>query len=278
MVPESLFFHVGIMENLNGFKLSAHEPDDKGFFSVVVGCLGVPTRGRVIYDPESLIQCMKDPTSRFNICLRDGNLAAEFGHPIIESSKDLSRLFRIDEKYMSHYFGDIWTGDSININGMEAIPIRAKVKPAGPYGDVLEKELRDPYHNTAFSIRSLCLPMKGPKPDYEYRKVQMVITFDAVHAPGFDIASKRYVTGTESFEAPIEIKNLQHMKQEICGMESSLLINDADINRLTKTETIKVDGDNIGTISNNSASYQGTDGKYHTTASLIYNRNKRKYY
>ena len=68
------------------------------------------------------------------------------------------------------------------------------------------------------------------------------------------------------------------MTQEICGMESSLLINDADINRLSNTETIKVDGDDIGTISNNSASYQSTDGKYHTTTSLIYNANRRKYY
>ena len=138
--PESLFFHVGIMESLNGFKLGNHEPDDKGFFPVVVGCFGIPTRGKVIYDPQSLIECMRDTSSRFNICLRDGNLCGEYGHPVIESEQDLNRLFRIDEHYKSHYFGDIWTGEPITINGMEAIPIRAKVKPCGPYGDAL-----DPY-------------------------------------------------------------------------------------------------------------------------------------
>lgn len=269
--PESLFFHVGIMESLNGFKLSNHEPDDKGFFPVVVGCFGIPTRGKVIYDPQSLIECMRDTSSRFNICLRDGNLCGEYGHPVIESEQDLNRLFRIDEHYKSHYFGDIWTGEPITINGMEAIPIRAKVKPCGPYGDALEKELRDPYHNTSFSIRSLCLPMQGPKSEYEYRKVQMVITFDAVHAPGFDITSKRYVSGTESFETPIKVESLNQVATADKGMESSILISAHDVNRLTHRTSVYVNGTKVGdSFSNNSI--LGVDGTYRNPASLIYKR------
>lgn len=272
--PDSLFFHVGIMENLNGFKLSGHEPDEKGFFPVVVGCFGIPTRGKVIYDPASLVECIKDTSSRFNICLRDGNLCGEYGHPVIETEKDMNRLFRIDEHYKSHYFGDIWTGEPITINGMEAIPIRARVKPCGPYGDTLEKELRDPYHNTSFSIRSLCLPMNGPNPEYEYRKVQMVITFDAVHAPGFDITSKRYVSGTESFETPIRLAALREVTHSGKDMESSLLINDRDIRRLSHERDISVNGSTRGKIYANSNSYLGTDGAFHNVASLIYKRGR----
>ena len=272
--PDSLFFHVGIMENLNGFKLSGHEPDEKGFFPVVVGCFGIPTRGKVIYDPASLVECIKDTSSRFNICLRDGNLCGEYGHPVIETEKDMNRLFRIDEHYKSHYFGDIWTGEPINIDGMEAVPIRARVKPCGPYGDTLEKELRDPYHNTSFSIRSLCLPMNGPKPEYEYRKVQMVITFDAVHAPGFDITSKRYVSGTESFETPIRLASLQEITKNVKGMESSLLINERDIRRLTNEREISINGYTHGKIYANSTSYLGDDGSFHNVASLIYKRGR----
>lgn len=271
--PNSLFFHVSIMENLNGFKLSAHEPDQNGFFSVVVGCFGIPTRGKVIYDPESLIACMRDTSSRFNICLRDGNLCGEYGHPVIQSEDDMPRLFQIDEHYKSHYFGDIRTGEPITINGMEAIPIRAKVKPCGPYGEILEKELRDPCHNTAFSIRSLCLPMNGPDPKYEYRKVQSVITFDAVHAPGFEITSKRYVPATESFEAAISIQTLQRVTQRPTGFES-LLINDSDIHRIIGEQEIYCGYRHLGKKTFTKESYVDENGNYRDVASIAY-RNRR---
>lgn len=267
---DSLRFHVSAMDTLNGHKLTAHEPDSEGFFTVVVGCYGVPTRANVIYDPESLVASMTDSTSRFNICLKDGNLAGEYGHPVIESDKDINRLFRIDEKYMSHYFKSVWTGDPITINGMEAVPIMAKVKPYGPYGDVLEKSLRDPSHNTAFSIRSLCLPMKGPKPEYEYRKVQVVITYDAVSAPGYEIASKRYVSGTESFEQTVPINELKKM-QGAKGMES-LLINESDIARLTHSCPISYNGHTEGSTLYAKNSYLGADNQLHSAASLVYRR------
>ena len=273
VTPDSLCFHVGIMESLNGYKLSAHEPDEKGFFDVVVGCFGVPTRGRVIYDPQSLINCMKDTSSRFNICLRDGNLCGEYGHPVINTEKDMPRLFQIDEHYKSHYFGDIKTGEPININGMEAIPIKAKVKPTGPYGEILEKELRDPCHNTSFSIRSLCLPMNGPNPEYEYRKVQSVITFDAVHAPGFDITSKRYVSATESFEEPVSYTALKKVTTANVGMES-LLIDERDVKRITDEKDIYCQGRHFGSASLRSTSYLGEDGNYHNIASLAYKRGR----
>ena len=248
------------------------EPDERGFYEVVVGCLGIPTRNNVVYDPDSVIECMTDPTSRFNICLRDGNLLAEYSHPVIESKEDLNRLLRIDEHYVSHVFGKIWTDDPIMIHGKEAIPIRALVKPCGPYGDVLEKSLRDPYINTAFSIRSLCLPSDGPDRSVEYRKVQMIITFDAVHAPGFDITSKRYVPSNESFEYKVSVDDLKDAVQGHMGMESTTMINDKDIEKMLEGHTFRMDGRLMGAVLNGKKSYRTVDGKYKSAAELLYRR------
>ena len=266
--------HVGILDNLNGFQLKSIEPNERGFFPMVIGCLGVPTRGKIVYDIQSTIDAMKDVTTRFNICLRDGNLCGEYGHPVIEKKEDMPRLLRIDEHYKSHYFGGIWTDDPITVNGQEAIPIRALVKPTGPYADTLERELRDPYHNTAFSIRTLCLPMDGPNPEYSYRKVQLVITFDAVHAPGFDITSKRYVSGQESFsELGIKLTDLENaITRQPMGMESLSMITDADIRRIKNDKQLTINGDLVATNIVGAKSIMDINGNLRSAASLVYGR------
>lgn len=272
MAASAYCFSVGILESLNGYKLKGIEPDERGFFPMVIGCIGIPTRAGVIYDPPSLVAAMKDTASRFNICLRDGNLKGEYGHPVIERKEDIPRLLRIDEHYISHYFGEIRVDSNpIIIKGMEALPIRAKVKPTGPYGQFLEKELRDPYQNTSFSIRSLCLPMNGPDAAYEYRKVQMVITFDAVHAPGYDITSKRYVNGSESLEMDVTKMDLTRAVASGDGMESFML-TDNDIKKLYNDKDITLRGKSMGTDLVGSKSFMDNQGNLRSVNSLVYRR------
>ena len=186
----------------------------------------------------------------------------------------MPRLLRIDEHFKSHYFGEISVDtEPIIINGMEAIPIRGKVKPTGPYADVLEKELRDPCHNTAFSIRTLCLPMSGPNPAYEYRKVQLVITFDAVHAPGYDITSKRYVTGQESFsEIGVTAHDLQRAIASGTGMESLCMVTDADIRRMYGEQSLTLNGSLIATDTVGKKSILDPNGNLKSAAALAYGR------
>lgn len=271
-LPSNYCLNVGILEQLNGFKLKSIEPDANGFFPMVVGCLGIPTRGKVVYDIQSSLDAMRDTSTRFNICLRDGNLSGEYGHPVVEKKEDIPRLLRIDEHYKSHYFGKIWTDDPIMVNGMEAIPIRALVKPCGPYGEILEKELRDPCHNTSFSIRSLCLPMDGPNPEYEYRKVQMIITFDAVHAPGYDITSKRYVSGSESFkEMSVTHRDLENAVVPD-GSESLTMVTQSDLGRLYKTSNITMNGTSIGRGTEGRRTIFDMAGNSCSAAALLYRR------
>ena len=264
--------NIGILESLNGFKLKGIEPDDHGFFPMVIGCLGMPTRGNIFYDVQSTLDAMRDITSRFNICLRDGNLSGEYGHPVAVTREDIPRLLRIDEHYLSHYFGNISVDkEPIMVEGMEAFPIRATVKPTGPYGDTLEKQLRDPYHNTSFSIRTLCIPIAGPNSAYDYRKVQIIVTFDAVHAPGYTITSKRYVTGQESFDISVQRGDLEQCIRAD-GMESFSMITDADIRNLYGDKTILMNGKFIAKETVGKKSFMDPTGTFRSAAALAYRR------
>lgn len=265
-------FSCSAMPTINNHSVKSLEPDANGLYSVVLGAIGMPTRMNVWYDEASMIEAMNDPTKRFNICLRDGNLMGCWGHPVIRSKEDLPKLMEIDETRVSHVFMKIWVDDPIYMNGYNAHPIRALVKPFGPYGGVLEKSLRDPLINTAFSIRSLCLPMNGPDPKFEYRKVQLITTFDAVHAPGYEMATKRYAAGTESFnEIDVNKQDLETAVKSI-GMESSKMITDADILKLYREETYRLNHKLVATGLHGSKSIINPDGNLGSAAAVAYRR------
>ena len=133
MLNPKLKFSCSTLPVINGYTLKASTPDSEGCYEVIVGALNIPTRNNVIYDPDSVVDAMRDPKGRFRICLEDGNLAGEYGHPRVDTKDDLNRLLYIDEKQISHYFRSIWIDEKpIMIHGQEAHPIRARVKPAGP--------------------------------------------------------------------------------------------------------------------------------------------------
>lgn len=276
MLPDKLKFSCSTLPVINGHALKSCTPDENGCYEVIVGCIGVPTRNNVIYEPESVVEAMADVNSRFNICLRDGNLAGEYGHPRVQSKDDLERLLLIDEKLISHYFRKIWIGEKpIMISGQEAFPIRALVKPAGPYGKYLEESLRDPCINTAFSIRSICTPTSGPDSRYTYRSVQYLVTFDAVFAPGFEITSKRYaVGGNESLEMDIAGSDLLNAsrKNMVAGCEGINMLTDADVNRLLGIRTYSIGNEVIGTRVVGKNALMDQHGNFISAASVLYRR------
>ena len=71
-MDNNLRFTCGEIGTVNGHTIKALTPDENGAYTVVVGALEIPTRNNVVYDSDSLIRAMSDPTSRFNICLKDG--------------------------------------------------------------------------------------------------------------------------------------------------------------------------------------------------------------
>jgi hypothetical protein len=274
-MANNLKFSCSALPVVNGHSVKALTPDENGCYDVVLGCVGAPTRANVIYESNSLIKAMSDPNGRFNICLKDGNLFGEWGHPVINGREDIPRLLRIDEKYISHVFMKIWVDETpITRHGIPGYPIRALVKPCGPYGDVLEKSLRDPTINTAFSIRSLCMPGTGPDSKYEYRTVQMVVTFDAVNAPGFEMATKRYNTASmESFELGVDKEILTKAVVGNSGMESSM-ITDRDIRKFYNDKEYTIGGKLVAT-NVVGGSVVRVDGNLGNAAALMYGRKNK---
>lgn len=274
---------VGIMDNINGY--STHRkitPDSDGFYEVVVGCINMPTRANVIYEPQSVLACLTDPDSKFQVMLRSGGLTGTYFHPDILGQDDMWKLFKINEKYVSHYFKRIWTSDTVTIDGFECIPIRALVHPTGPYGEHLEKEFKDtankPVH---FSVRSLCSPLdrtddpRFTDRKYSFRKMEMLITFDHVFCPGFTVASTMYNTpGTESYEYPVTRRILEDAYKygNVAGMESTTtMITDRDIAKLYNDRELSIDGEHVGSNISGTSSLLGSDGHYRSASSLVYN-------
>lgn len=275
-------FSCGILDTINGYKLKAITPDANGFYDICVGCIGAPTQNSVIYDPESTIAAMNDPKSRFNISLREGYLCGEWGHPVIDDPRDpkqMRRLLQIDEHNISHYFGKIWIDNEHPVqlgNGETGYRIMAKVKPSGPNGAFLERSLQDPHANTSFSVRCVCLPMAGPRKECEYRKVALMVTFDAVHAPGFEIANKRYssLPGMEAWNEYDFDKNVAEtaISKLAVGMESNLMIDKPSLRRLyNEKEIITTDNKLVGINVSGRRSVM-SNGSYIDAASLIYGK------
>lgn len=255
---------------INGHKLSGIRPDDQGFYTMCIGCIGIPTRAGVFYIPESVLASITNPSAKFAVTIKDGNACGEWGHPDCEKVNeatgklevDYARLFKIDENNISHYFSRIWTGDEFQTDKGVATPIMAKVKPMGPKGSFLKEALDDPYFNASFSIRSLCERVDVPGSQFVHKKVLSLVTFDAVHAPGFDITSKRYSQiGAESLD--VDLYKLRDAMDRNPGMEAAtmldrelidgLIARDKEIAKYGRTSFITTDG-------------------YKPAASLIYNR------
>lgn len=272
-------FSCGELDTINGYKLKASVPDERGFYTICVGCIGAPTQNSVIYDTESTIAAMGDPASRFNISLREGYLHGEWGHPVVDDPRDpaqMNRLLRIDEHYISHYFGKIWVDDANPVrlsSGENAYRIMAKVKPAGPFGKYLEQSLQDPHANTAFSVRCLCMPMSGPRKECQYRKVALMITFDAVHAPGFEVANKRYsqMAGTESWLEYDFIKPTINDAVAVAGLESGMMVTKDNVRKLYDEKEIYIGRKLVGIDTVGRSSIKTTSGKIVNAASLFYN-------
>ena len=279
-LPSNLKFACSILKNIDGHEIKALKPDADGCYPVVLGALGGPTRNLVMYDPESVLQAM-GPDTKFNISLQNGYLFGELGHPDIygkgpNGMDDIRRLLTIREDKVSHLFTEIHIDEKpIMVDGSLGYPIRAKVKPMGPYGEVLRKSLEDPMCNTAFSIRTLCRPMAGDDKRYTYRKVETLVTFDAVCAPGYALAAKRYVPGVESF-SEIDVSReelLDAVHTAEAGMESGFMLTDKDIARIFNLPTRKVGNTTVSRLAGRHSLYD-TEGNLVDTATLAY-KNRR---
>lgn len=250
----SIHFVVETLEVREGRKLKALRPDETGYFvDVPITVLGIVSRNNTFYDTNSVISQITDPKSMLNITLVDGNLFGEWGHPYLDPKKpDLNRLLNVLEKYQSHHFRKIRTAERLDNGG---IVLRADLKPTGPYKDYLYEQLIDPSINSSFSLRSICSERVDRRTGIRYRTVKRLTTFDAVGAGGYAEASKRYCTGSESFQLHYD----DFINSET-GEYACEAIKDKDILDIFGAKDMVIKRESVGMVVPGSSSYLDHSG------------------
>lgn len=198
-IPLNVSFRVESMYTKNGGRVGVIKPNAQGIYcGLPMMVLGQVTQQQTYYDPQSMVDQITNPNSRYSTVLRQGKSYGEWGHPSfigMPQSDQLQRLVTVDEKHTSHLFTSVYT-DNPSADG--TIVVRADIKPSGPMGPVLKESLDDPVINTAFSLRAY-VDTKVNAQGVKMRTVRSLVTFDTVGASGFYGTDKAHAIGLESF-------------------------------------------------------------------------------
>jgi len=196
MQTPAVSFVVETMVVKDGRKLGMIHPDADGYYQMPMGVLGVPTRNRTYYDVNDFVAQLTGADCFVRKMLEGGQLFGEYGHPDtapLNNEQTIARLLHIEEKFHSHHFKKIWSGEKLAEGGTV---IYGLVKPSGPYGQYLQQSLDAPTINTAFSLRGITQSV--PKNGLVWRNLKRLVTFDFVGAGGYEQASKRWSPCTET--------------------------------------------------------------------------------
>lgn len=184
-------------------KTGALRPDETGYYTLVVGALGVDNSVGDHYRAEPA-KALFDDNSAFQRRIKDGSLYGETGHPRMvpgQNTRDfIARCMDVWETNVCCHFRRIWLeyGTVKDADGRPVIAIMAELIPAGPNGPALEKALRNSSQNVCFSIRSFTHNfVSGGR---TYKDIKTIITFDWVLEPGISIAKKWFSPALEARE------------------------------------------------------------------------------
>ena len=211
------------------------EPDKDGVwrnFPVMV--LGKVSRNNKDYEINSMVEAITNPNSIFFKKLKMGQLQGEYGHPLVLKEQDLPRIAVVDPTKVSHVIHHVKCGEPTE-KGHRVV--YADIEPFGPYGEYLEKSLRNPRINTAFSLRSLVSKI-GMQGNVIKQRVTALITIDAVDAPGYAEASKVRVPSMEGISIDIDHPE-DHLEELalVCGCES---INDQQLLDVLEVNKVEI--------------------------------------
>lgn len=177
-------------------------PLDNNFYDVVLGALEFGNSTGAVYDLESAANIIERSTI-FQRRMKDGFLRGELGHPVERECRDYSdyvrRIHTIDERNVAILIRRVWIDRNyVCVDGSRCIAIRGEIAPAGPRADVIERALKNPYDNLAFSVRSMTTDriVGGVRRKY----FDNIITWDVVNEPGLSVATKFNSPACESMD------------------------------------------------------------------------------
>lgn len=196
----NLVFSVQTLKTTAVGSLRSMTPDEDGFYrKVPLSVIGVPSRNNINYNVASMERAMRNPKGSFFQGVK-GGLEGEWGHPILaglDKHAALSRLSQVDRNLVSHYIVNIVVEKS---RDGDFSVVYGDVKASGSNGKHLTEAFADRNRDCSFSLRSLTsMPQARANSAIKDKSVVAMVTYDCVNTPGFELASKRGMTGgTES--------------------------------------------------------------------------------
>lgn len=173
-------------------KAGVLKPDESGYYPVMLGALGVENHGGAFFYKDSPVsRGVFSPDGSLIRRISTGNMRGEYGHPDVShlagTHRYLSRIKTIAEKNVAFHMRRVWLEDIIH-EGRQITAMMGEIKPSGPYGDVLRKQLENKDENVCFSGRYLSnVTMVGGQVN---REIHTIICWDYVTEPGIAAASK----------------------------------------------------------------------------------------
>jgi len=177
-------------------------PNAKGVYEhIPLLVLNKSSRNRKFYDVESMMNCIQNPSSSFNIRMNSGCLRGEWQHPITE---DIMRIATIDLEKVSHLILRVYP-DKPTEKGH--IVVYGDIIPAPPYGRHLVEEFDNPLINCGFSLRSL-VTKTGEVDGVIQQHVNALVTIDHVDCGGYPECLKRRVPAYEGLRDAISYEGM----------------------------------------------------------------------
>lgn len=179
------------------------KPNAKGVYEhIPLLVLNKDSRNKKHYDVESMMNCITNQNSSFNIRLNSGCLRGEWQHPITE---DIMRIATIDMNQVSHIIARVYT-DKPTEKGH--VIVYGDIVPCPPYGKHLVEEFENPMINSGFSLRSL-VTKTGEIDGIIQQKVNALVTVDHVDCGGYPECLKRRVPAYEGFKEAISYEGME---------------------------------------------------------------------
>jgi len=180
------------------------KPDENGYYRVVLSAFNVLNSGNEFYPFTGIKELLYRSDHYYHKRITAGRLYGEPDHPFGKSDATKTEIFvrasNVPVSRRSHHIKEVRiveTDIKSELPGYgNVVILDGLIKPVEPFGKGLKDSLDNPDEDTCFSIRCFSTPYR--KGIYTFRRIDRIITWDHVEAPGISYASKLNGYTTES--------------------------------------------------------------------------------
>lgn len=231
---EKIVFGNTVLKGTN--KQGVLKPDEHGYYVLALGALGIDNSIGEHYSDNPEVRKVFQDNSILMRRISAGRLRGEYEHPNPADYPSAmvfeKRIRQINSDRVSHHICEVFL-ETVEYRGKNVLGIFGKVKPSGPYGEVVGESIENPKEDVTFSGRywSHLKRMNGKL----YRDIHTVGTWDYVSEPGVDSSSKYASPTLESIGDMVfhEDQLAEAAEKEAAAtessMESGLLLSSQDI-------------------------------------------------